>query len=1264
MRRRGKGNAKDEEGGNAVESNEYVYPKVRYFGLFRYSDWREKICLVIGLLLAVGVGVSAPSNILVFRQLVNVFSQAGPGQPFSASDVNPNIIWFAILGTLVLVAAFTQTALIEIAAKRQLRRIRLLYFKAILRQDVPWFDAQSTGALISTLSENTEQIETGIGPKLSEFTQNISGFVAGIVIAFSTNWKQSLVACAMLPLVVVAFSLFGVLMKYFTVKELQAYSSAGSIAGEVLAAIRTVVAFGGEEKELKRYTRELHTAEAVGIRKNTAIGGVGGSITLSVYCSAALIFWYGIKLINDNETDAGSVVLVFINIIMGSIYLGNALPCFQFFINARSAAQVVFGTIERDPPIDKDRPGLKLPNFVGNITFTDIDFSYPKRPDIQILKKFNLNLESGKTVALVGPSGSGKSTIVQLLLRFYDPTSGVIKVEGTDIRELDLKAFRAQLGCVQQEPILFEGTVSENIRLGKMDATQEEIEEAAKLANAHDFILRLPNGYETKLAERGGGISGGQKQRIAIARALVSKPRLLLLDEATSALDTRSERIVQEALERASTGRTCVVVAHRLSTIRNADLILVLKNGVIWEAGNHDELVAKNGLYATMLSSQKQSDKVAEIEGDSEDDQAENGAPESEKKLKFQDDSVWQLDADNESVSESMASTMNFRQRGSSVSQQMREKFQKIRHSPVARLLKLNRPELLHIVLGCICCVIAGGVQPAFAILYSQLFDIFRQISLGQVDQDLVNLIVGMMALIGFISFFAGIGQGYFFGVSGERLTVRLRSLYFKSILEQEMGWFDLPENQAGALTAKLAVDASKVKSISGSQLGTLLQAIVLLVTSLVVGLVYSWQLTLLFLLFFPLLVIAGMFQIRSAAGVNRSEDQAAVMRIAQEAISSGRTIFSLNLEDYFCERYQRVMAGSYKTVIKNCLLSALVYGLSQSVALFAFSAVFSLGAHLVEKGEINVLALFRTFSVLNMGAQSLGRSTSFGPEAKKAIKSARGILSTIDRISRIPRNVGLVPDVPFTGKLTFKHLYFRYPTRKELRILRNFSHTVEPSQAVALVGQSGCGKSTILQLLQRFYDPSNHGPESGVFFDSWNLRDLAPTWVRAQIGIVSQEPNLFNLTLEENIAYGDNTREVPMEEIIAAAKQANIHDFVMSLPQGYQTMAGERGSQLSGGQKQRIAIARALVRQPKLLLLDEATSALDNESERIVQSALDEAMGSRTSVIVAHRLSTVMKSDLIVVLAEGRKIETGPPETLLNLKGAFYALHSAEQNN
>ncbi|KAF5398721.1 Multidrug resistance protein 2 [Paragonimus heterotremus] len=586
-----------------------------------------------------------------------------------------------------------------------------------------------------------------------------------------------------------------------------------------------------------------------------------------------------------------------------------------------------------------------------------------------------------------------------------------------------------------------------------------------------------------------------------------------------------------------------------------------------------------------------------------------------------------------------------------------------MKKSPIGRLLKINRPELKYIVLGCICAIIAGAVQPSFAILYSEVYSIFPLILSNPSEADRkTSLICGMMALLGFIRFLSMLAQGYFFGVSGERLTKRIRALYFECILRQEIGWFDRPENQAGALTANLATQASRLKLISGSQLGTIMEAVVLAVASLVIGFVFSWQLTLLFLAFFPLIVISGMFQVRSMAGGGKMEEDMTMMRVAQEAINNDRTVFTLTLEEHFYQKFLKVMRDDRKAVIRECLMFGLVYALTQSVTFFAFAAVFALGIHLIDMRVIGYLALFRVFSVMNMGAQSLGRTASFGPEAKRASKSARTIFATIDRQSQIPADEGEMPQKPFQGRVTFSHVYFRYPTRKELRILKNFSHTVEPGQTVALVGQSGCGKSTLLQLVQRFYDPSDHGPDSGVFFDQWNLRDLAPSWIRKQIGIVSQEPNLFDMTFEENIAYGDNSRDVSMEEITEAARQANIHDFISTLPDGYQTMAGQRGSQLSGGQKQRIAIARALLRKPALLLLDEATSALDNESERVVQQALDAAMGSRTSLVVAHRLSTVQEADLIVVLESGRKIETGPPAALMAAKGAFYALHNAEQ--
>ncbi|CAL8101732.1 unnamed protein product, partial [Calicophoron daubneyi] len=1299
------------------------YPDVKYPQLFRYADKKDKAMLVIGLILSCGVGVGGPCVELIFGDSVNRFvGQYSPN--FKASDVQPQINWFAGIGAIFLVGAFIQTSLIGIQSKRQLRRIRILYFKAILRQDVAWHDIQSAGSLISKLSENCNHIEVGIGTKLSEFVQYISSFICGIIMAFCYGWKLTLVACAMLPVIAVVFFLFGYFMLHFTRKELQAYSKASAIAGEVLAAIKTVVAFGGEEKEVQRYSSELVHAEKVGIKKSTAIGGVAGAIGLTIFSAAALIFWYGVKLMKDDSYDAGSVEIIFINVVMGSIFLGNALPNFQYFTNARTSARIIFGTIERVlelqqvcawrqmqkketgdtgglsqiynggsvyeertqleqiyfiltevcgikkmqsggkccifddvPPIDKDVPGVLLDNFQGNIVLKNIKFIYPTRPDTTIIQNFNLDLHSGETVAFVGPSGSGKSTIVHLLQRFYDPVEGKITIEGVDIKELDVKGLRAQIGVVQQEPSLFKGTVGENIRLGKPDATQEEIEEAAKEANAHDFICALPEGYDTMIAERGGGMSGGQKQRIAIARALIRKPKLLLLDEATSALDTRSERVVQEALEKASAGRTVVMVAHRLTTVRNADKIIVLEQGVVRETGTHEELIAANGLYAAMLQNQKQSSGQEDEDEDSDQGTYEDLEDEKRKKKKVKEkvEGVWQT---TETGSEDEKSQTLVSQTISKISQAVHRKMKRL--EPVKRMLRINRPEAGYIAGGCICCIIAGAAQPSFAVLVSEICDIFQKFYEGRNVMPRIRLISGMMALVGFIRFVSMLLQGYFFGVSGERLTKRVRTMYYSSMLhqffscslvQQEMGWFDRPENQAGALTAKLATEASRLKSISGSELGVIMECVVLIVAALIIAFIYTWQCTLVFLCFFPLVVVAGMFQIRSMTSGGDPKADARMMVIAQEAISQARTVFTLNLEEHFSRRFKAEMDRELKKNIKAAFLFAFVYALSNSIGMFAFAAVFALGARLIEDGTINVLALFRCFSVLNMSAQSLGRTASFTPEAKQAAKCSVSILGTIDRRPKIPINEGLVPNKPFTGKVTFKRVYFRYPTRKEMRTVKNFSHTVEAGQTVALVGPSGCGKSTLIQLVQRFYDVSNHSPDSGVYFDEYNLRDLDPSWIRRQIGIVSQEPNLFDLSLRENIAYGDNTRDVSMDEIIEAAKESNIHDFIVGLPEGYGTIAGPGGSHLSGGQKQRIAIARALLRKPVLLLLDEATSALDNESERVVQEALDAVVGSRTSLVIAHRLSTVESADLIVVIDGGRKIEYGPPAALLQAK-------------
>uniref|UniRef100_A0A3Q0KIZ3 Putative multidrug resistance protein 1, 2, 3 (P glycoprotein 1, 2, 3) n=2 Tax=Schistosoma mansoni TaxID=6183 RepID=A0A3Q0KIZ3_SCHMA len=1234
-----------------------MYRKSKQWALFRNTNKSEYCALFMAVIFATIGGALIPVHSLILRDVVNEFTE----EIFRKESIYVYSKWFALVGVTALLLAFGQDFLINLFTIRQINRIHLLYFRSILRQDIAWFDEQSAGSLISTLSHNINNIQLGMGSTLTDFMKNLSGFIVGIIINFAVGWKLALVACAILPIIGAVFGCFGFLMKYFTHKETVAYARAGAVASEVLEAIRTVVAFGGEKRELKRYREQLGTAEEAGLKKVVTSGAVNGTIGLTVFCSTAILFWYGFKLIVKEDYDAGAIVTIFVNVLLGSVFLGNALPSFQYFMNAQASATEIYSIIERTPEIDKNCHGRLIPNFSGNVTFSNVSFAYPSRPDTVILKNFNLSIKSGQTVALVGPSGSGKSTVIHMLQRFYDPTKGKVLIEDEDIKNVDLKAYRNQIGCVQQEPVLFEGTISDNIRLGKLDATQDEIEEAAKLANAHGFIQQLPDGYDTFVGERGGGMSGGQKQCIAIARALIRKPKLLLLDEATSSLDAKSERVFQMALDRAIEGRTVVVVAHRLKTVRNANLIVVLDKGVVCESGTHDELVAEKGLYAAMLSNQRILESAENDDSELFDEGSQNKYVVSGKDLLTKSDNICKMDNGEESISETTGNVPYGNFSLISTISVLRNQKKGIKISPTLRILKLNRPELPLIVLGCICCVISGTTQPAFAILYTEMYSIFPLRSNPDLLFSRLTVVCGMMLVIGVLRFVANISQSLFFGKSGGILISRIRLKVFESMLNQEVGWFDKPENQPGILAAKLANDAMRVTMISGSQLGFIIEAVALMAMSFVVSFVYSWQLTLLILVFYPLIVIGGFFQMRTLSGSSSIRNANESMRIAQEVIGSSYTVTAFTLEDYFFKRFESHAVENVKKNLKTIFFNAIMYAIAESVLFFAVAAAYSLGAHLVSTKTITVLAVFRVFVTIHLSAQSLGRTATLVLGTKAAGSAAKCILEILDRKPLISTNIGIVPHEKFKGKISFKNVDFKYSAQTERRVLKNFSHTVKPGQTVALVGPSGCGKSTLLQLVLRFYDPLYHGSDNGVFFDDINIRNIAPSWVRKQIGLVSQEPTLFDLTIRENIAYGDNSREVTMEEIIEAARAANIHDFITTLPEQYETKVGQRGSKLSGGQKQRIAIARALVRKPVLLVLDEATSALDNESERIVQEALDAAMGSRTSLVVAHRLSTIVNADLVVVLRDGCKIESGPPAALLAKKGAFYALHHME---
>ncbi|XP_056175493.1 ABC transporter B family member 9-like [Syzygium oleosum] len=1241
--------------------------KVSFFKPFVFADRLDLIFMVVGTITAIANGLAQPLMTLIFGKLINSFGSSD--RDHVVKEVSKVAVLFLYLALGTGVASFLQVACWMVTGERQATRIRGLYLKTILRQDIAFFDTETTtGEVIGRMSGDTILIQDAMGEKVGKVIQLLATFLGGFVVAFTRGWLLSLVLLSCIPLIVIAGGAMALIMTKMSSQGQIAYAAAGNVVEQTVGAIRTVASFTGEKRAIEKYDNKLEVAYKSTVNQGFVSGMGLGVVLLIVFCTYGLAVWYGSKLIIEKGYNGGQIINVIMAIMVGGMSLGQTSPCLNAFASGQAAAYKMFETIDRKPLIDSyDTSGRILEDIKGDIELRDVHFRYPARPDVQIFAGFSLTVPSGKTAALVGQSGSGKSTVISLLERFYDPDSGEVLIDGVNLKELQLKWIREKIGLVGQEPVLFLTTIRENIAYGKENATDEEIRKAIQLANAAKFIDKLPKGLDTMVGEHGTQLSGGQKQRIAIARAILKNPRILLLDEATSALDAESERVVQDALENVMTNRTTVIVAHRLTTIRTANIIAVVHRGKIVEQGTHEELIQDpEGGYSQLVRLQE-GNKAAEeklgqvdtkLDANFEVDKVlirtfsknSSGRPSMRRSISRGSSGGRPSFA----LSYGIPGPINLVEMGGEEEQYERTELDNEKRQSVSirRLAYLNRPELPILVVASLAALVHGVVFPIFGLLLSTAIKMFYEPP-DQLKKD-SNFWALVYVGMGCITLVIVPIQNYFFGIAGGKLIRRIRYMSFQKVVHQQISWFDDPANSSGAVGARLSTDASTVRSLVGDALALIVQNVATVTAGLLIAFIANWMLALIVLAVSPLLLAQGFIQAKFTTGfsADAKEKYEEASQVANDAVGSIRTVASFCAENKVMDLYEEKCQGPKEQGVRLGVVSGIGFGFS-FFALYCVNAfLFYIGAILVQHGKATFSEVFKVFFALTISAVGVSQSSALAPDTNKAKDSAASIFSILDSKPQIDssNDEGMTLE-NVTGNIELEHVSFKYPTRPDVQIFKDLSLTIPAGKTVALVGESGSGKSTVISLIERFYDP-----DSGrVFLDHVLLQKFKLSWLRRQLGLVGQEPILFNETIRDNIAYGKQGG-VTEDEIIAAAKASNAHNFISSLPQGYDTSVGERGVQLSGGQKQRIAIARAILKNPKILLLDEATSALDAESERIVQEALDRVMVNRTTVVVAHRLTTIRNADIIAVVKNGVIAEQGRHDTLMKINDGAYA--------
>jgi ATP-binding cassette, subfamily B (MDR/TAP), member 1 len=921
--------------------------KVSYITLFRYASRRDLIIFYISIICAIISGVLMPMLTIILGNLSQVFQRVilkTISQSAFDSELSRYVLYFVYLAIGEFVTTYIATLGAIYVGEHITAKLREEYLKAILRQNIGFFDKLGAGEVTTRITADTNLVQDAISQKIALTLNGIATFITAFVIGFIKNAKLTAICMSTVFAITFTMGAGSRFMIKWAKKSLESYALGGSIAEEVLGSIRNATAFGTQDKLARLYDVHLLEARKWGWRVKGILGVMIGFMFLFIYWNYGLAFWEGSRLYVSGQADLSAILTIVLAIIIGAFSLGNVAPYGQAFTSGVSAAAKIYNTIDRSSPLDPtSAAGKILDDVEGTVELRNIKHIYPSRAEVIVMDNVSLMVPAGATTALVGASGSGKSTIVGLVERFYDPVEGAVFLDGHNIADLNLRWLRQHISLVQQEPVLFSTTIRDNIRYGLIGSrfeheSQEQQEEriihAARMANADDFIANLPEGYETNVGERGFLLSGGQKQRIAIARAIVSDPKILLLDEATSALDTKSEGVVQAALDAAAQGRTTIVIAHRLSTIKTAENIVVMSEGRIVEQGSHDELLERRSAYYNLVNAQRIGD------------QSQRSAEEEEKAELVEEELTRVYTSRSRQVSvapEDEKLALGRTHTSKSISSQILEKRkgEKGAHyslwSLITFIASFNKKEWYLMAIGLFFSVISGGGQPTQGVFFSKAI-----VALSHPPQfrdrirSEVNFWALMYLMLGLVNMLAMVILGVSFAFCSERLIHRARDRAFRTMLRQDISFFDKDENSTGALTAFLSTETTHLAAISGATLGTLLTSITILVGACSVALAIGWKLALVCISTLPVLLGCGFFRFWILARFE-SRSKAAYESSASYACENTnaiRTVASLTMEYEVYGRYHEKLVAQGKRSLISVSKSSVLFAASQSFVL------------------------------------------------------------------------------------------------------------------------------------------------------------------------------------------------------------------------------------------------------------------------------------------------------------------------------------------